>query len=207
MKSELCPCKPDIFEQTYEPVKDDYNNEQLRADLQRVEGEAADMRQALVFMVDALERSDRRGVMTYVPVALEKAHAALDGAAGQRVQAVVEAASMSWRPFNTAPEDGSIIIAYRADAGAFLAHNVCTEDCEEGCWFTTDGEDLTGDLPTHWMPTPEPPGKDATAGQRVQAVVDAAKAWANDDGVVKSMDSEFDLLTAVGVLDGGERGE
>jgi hypothetical protein len=27
-------------------------------------------------------------------------------------------------------------------------------------WFTTGGEDLTNDLPTHWRPKPAPPSGD-----------------------------------------------
>jgi hypothetical protein len=74
---------------------------------------------------------------------------------------------MTWQSFETAPEDGDVILAYRADAGVFTAHFVeedwrrwyQTKPSEaDYCWFTTCGEDLTGDLPTHWMPLPPPPG-------------------------------------------------
>jgi len=71
-----------------------------------------------------------------------------------------------WRPFNTAPETGNVILVYRPDAGVFTAHYV-EEDAHlsnamnppEGdfFWFSTSGEDLTDDLPTHWMPLPSPP--------------------------------------------------
>jgi len=70
-----------------------------------------------------------------------------------------------WRPFATAPEDGNMILAWREDAGTFPVV-YCSSECdplepkaadEEWCWFTMAGEDLTGDLPTLWLPFPEPP--------------------------------------------------
>ncbi|WP_442935585.1 DUF551 domain-containing protein [Nitratireductor sp. CH_MIT9313-5] len=73
---------------------------------------------------------------------------------------------MKWQPIETAPQDGSVILVYRSDAGVFAAHYV-EEDAhlstalnppEGNCyWFSTSGEDLTGDMPTHWMPLPSPP--------------------------------------------------
>jgi len=63
-----------------------------------------------------------------------------------------------WRDFATAPTDGTEILAWREDAGAFSAFYKCDDDTDEdGCWFAVSGEDLTGDLPTCWMPYPEPP--------------------------------------------------
>lgn len=71
-----------------------------------------------------------------------------------------------WAPVETAPEDGTVILAYRQDAGVFTAHFV-EEDAHissamrppEGdhFWFTTGGEDLTGDMFTHWQHLPAPP--------------------------------------------------
>jgi hypothetical protein len=85
-----------------------------------------------------------------------------------------------WRPFATAPQDGTVILAYRPDAGVFTAHYV-EEDAHistylnppEGdfYWFSTGGEDLTGDEPTHWMPLPSPP----SAGGVSAAAKTAAK--------------------------------
>lgn len=67
-----------------------------------------------------------------------------------------------WQPIETAPKDGTVILAYRKDAGIFEAHYVSpaemiASDDEKLAWFTTDGEDLTNDLPTHWQPLPKPP--------------------------------------------------
>lgn len=77
-----------------------------------------------------------------------------------------------WQDFSTAPEDGSVILVFRPDAGVFTAHFV-EEDAHlssperppEGdeFWFSTCGEDLTGDLPTHWRPLPAPPQNPAPA--------------------------------------------
>ena len=69
---------------------------------------------------------------------------------------------MKWEPIDTAPKDGTVILVYREDAGIFTAHHVSPASIVGGCdysesWFTTDGEDLTDDMPTHWMPLPEPP--------------------------------------------------
>jgi hypothetical protein len=68
--------------------------------------------------------------------------------------------------WGNAPEDGTTILAFRPDAGWFTAHYV-EEDAftaspmnppEGDCyWFTTGGEDLTGDLPTYWMHLPPHP--------------------------------------------------
>ncbi len=67
-----------------------------------------------------------------------------------------------WMPFATAPKDRTEIIVYRKDAGGFtaifcepLSDEPVSED--DWCWFSASGQDLTGDLPTHWMPLPEPP--------------------------------------------------
>ncbi|MEC5289421.1 MULTISPECIES: DUF551 domain-containing protein [unclassified Aurantimonas] len=76
-------------------------------------------------------------------------------------------ATQAWREgIDSAPHDGTVVLAYRPDAGVFTAHYV-EEDAhissamnppEGDCyWFTTDGEDLTDDMPTHWMPLPDAP--------------------------------------------------
>jgi len=77
-----------------------------------------------------------------------------------------------WQDIATAPRDGTAILAYRDDAGVFTAHYVEADahissminppegDCY---WFTTGGEDLTGDMFTHWMPLPTAPT--ITAGE------------------------------------------
>jgi len=71
-----------------------------------------------------------------------------------------------WRDIESAPETGETILAYRSDAGVFTAHYV-EDDAHlsspmnppegECYWFTTGGDDLTDDMPTHWMPLPPPP--------------------------------------------------
>jgi hypothetical protein len=75
-------------------------------------------------------------------------------------------AEREWQTWESAPADGTVILAYRPDAGVFTAHYV-EEDAhiatpmnppEGDCyWFTTGGEDLTQDLPTHWRFLPTPP--------------------------------------------------
>lgn len=69
---------------------------------------------------------------------------------------------MEWQPIETAPRDGTEILAYRRDAGVFTIHFVAPADMivsddEEPCWFSLNGDDLTDDMPTHWMPLPKPP--------------------------------------------------
>lgn len=71
-----------------------------------------------------------------------------------------------WRQFDTAPEDGTEIIVWRADSGVFTSFYreadwwIATPTRppeEDAAWFATTGEDLSDDLPTHWMPLPSPP--------------------------------------------------
>lgn len=74
-----------------------------------------------------------------------------------------------WLPIESAPEDGTVILVYRDDAGVFTAHYV-EEDAHlssplnppEGdfYWFSTCGDDLTGDMPTHWRPLPSAPSQE-----------------------------------------------
>jgi hypothetical protein len=64
-------------------------------------------------------------------------------------------AAMAWRLWGDAPEDGREVAVYRPDAGVLVAS--FREDIHGDCaWFASCGEDLTGDLPTHWMPLPTP---------------------------------------------------
>jgi hypothetical protein len=73
-----------------------------------------------------------------------------------------------WRLFNTAPTDGTEILVYREDAGVFMAsfRPSAGDDGEFGpqmngeeCWFDNYGCDLTEELPSHWMPVPDPPSQ------------------------------------------------
>lgn len=72
-----------------------------------------------------------------------------------------------WEQFGSAPEDGEPTVVWRDDAGWFTAHFVAPGDMRDDSddfecrWFTTGGEDLTGDLPSHWM-RPTPPDKEET---------------------------------------------
>ena len=63
----------------------------------------------------------------------------------------------SWKPFETAPEIMRDILVYRPDAGIFIASNQANDYTGDNCWFSCCGDDLTNDLPTHWMPLPQPP--------------------------------------------------
>ncbi|MCH6203889.1 hypothetical protein L3V16_08535 [Brucella ciceri] len=75
-----------------------------------------------------------------------------------------------WLPIESAPKDGTVILVYREDAGVFTAHYV-EEDAHlsspmnppEGdfYWFSTSGDDLTNDMPTHWRPLPSAPSEGA----------------------------------------------
>lgn len=61
----------------------------------------------------------------------------------------------TWKPFITAPENGSDILVFREDAGIFIAFPY--HDGDSLRWFADGGEDISGDLPTHWQPLPKPP--------------------------------------------------
>lgn len=99
--------------------------------------------------------------------ALDHLAAELDEAHWQIVYLINELANITrrsqWRPFGTAPEDGTEILAYRQDSGVIVVHFVSPSDYnsdgdDEPEWFTITGEHLCGDeLPTHWMPMPSPP--------------------------------------------------
>ena len=67
-----------------------------------------------------------------------------------------------WQPIETAPKDGTVILAYLKVDGVVQAHFVSpaemlASDDDERRWFTTDGQGLTARNLTHWMPLPEPP--------------------------------------------------
>lgn len=85
-----------------------------------------------------------------------------------------------WQPIETAPKDGTEILAYRSDCGVFMirwtspdaflsekeiaASRLSDDDLFTEGWYFADW--LHGDLlmdreiPTHWMPLPPPPKSD-----------------------------------------------
>jgi hypothetical protein len=61
---------------------------------------------------------------------------------------------MAWQPIETAPRDGTEILAYNAFAGRYLTRFV------DGEWPKYGWDNMTGvwyPRPTHWMPLPPPP--------------------------------------------------
>lgn len=74
-------------------------------------------------------------------------------------------------PVNPAPKDGTVILVYRRDQGVFTAHFVAANeiigvDGDEPQWWSTDGQDLIGDLmPTHWYALPAPPVLDGEGSE------------------------------------------
>ncbi len=74
---------------------------------------------------------------------------------------------MEWQPIETAPKDGTYILAFEnfevagplmcvmgwTDTGEHIEHDSITEG------WTKEGSGYLGECnPTHWMPLPEPPG-------------------------------------------------
>ena len=60
---------------------------------------------------------------------------------------------IEWLPFSEAAETIDSILVWREDAGVFVAFYAD----EQECWFTSFGEDLTGDLPTFYAKMPKGP--------------------------------------------------
>ncbi len=102
--------------------------------------------------------------------ALDDQHASLaneirlaaDSLTAALIAAETRGAEERWQPFDTALKDGTVIVVYRQDAGVFTARYISEYDAtgrgsSEPCWFTEDGEDLTGYLPTLWQLLPAPP--------------------------------------------------
>ena len=87
--------------------------------------------------------------------------------AADALEAVSEAKAGGWMPIETAPKDGTIILAYRPDQNVFTAHFTTPqtvlgldEPADEPSWWTTDGGELVSDgLPTHWRPLLPPPAQ------------------------------------------------
>lgn len=61
-----------------------------------------------------------------------------------------------WQPIETAPKDGTTVIAYRPTKPPHIEGM----HWSEGCWYWSydgDGPDGYAVPPTHWMPLPSPP--------------------------------------------------
>ena len=68
---------------------------------------------------------------------------------------------MNWQPIETAPKDGTFIIAASPSGYTTTAMRaeICGWSKRKQTWINHAGDRFTdgGDLPTHWMPLPEPP--------------------------------------------------
>lgn len=72
---------------------------------------------------------------------------------------------MKWQPIESAPRDGTPVLVWRGPTDIFVAHYVSPvdvfgpDDSDDYVkrWWSTDGQDLTGPMPSHWTPLPEPP--------------------------------------------------
>lgn len=66
----------------------------------------------------------------------------------------------TWQPINTAPRDGTRILATWAHTWRTGPHIEVLETGEEGYWFYTFDGDAPVEEPTHWMPLPPDPNKE-----------------------------------------------
>lgn len=115
-------------------------------------------------LIAALHRADRAGGGRPVAEDFIRSDARLMFAAADKLEALPtdDAAVEGWQPIETAPKDGSRVLAiwlYRpgdADAGS-KSHGV-VRWC--GWW---DSHGFTVPKPTHWRPLPEPPSRAAIA--------------------------------------------
>lgn len=65
-----------------------------------------------------------------------------------------------WQPIETAPKDGTTVIAFRpTDPPHVEGMYWATYDgTDEGAWhWTYDGDAPSSNQPTHWMPLPKAP--------------------------------------------------
>ncbi len=69
---------------------------------------------------------------------------------------------IEWMPFSEAAETIDSILVWREDAGVFVAFYAD----EQECWFTSFGEDLTGDLPAFYAKMPKGPDNKRPALQK-----------------------------------------
>ena len=65
---------------------------------------------------------------------------------------------MKWQPIETAPKDGTWVLAYWPTMSITLYPKVAFNMGDEYGWETPD--DYGQIFPTHWMPLPEPPQPD-----------------------------------------------
>lgn len=75
---------------------------------------------------------------------------------------------MNWQPIETAPKDGTEIIAMYMHIDTQIVHNAFWLEDEEGKdtgWWSYDKSEVSRVqlddywTPTHWMPLPPPPEK------------------------------------------------
>ena len=67
-------------------------------------------------------------------------------------------AATQWRPIETAPKDGTVIVAHDWHRGCGIYGHDETQlvSFKDGEWFGKDSYEIH--YPTHWMPLPKPPG-------------------------------------------------
>lgn len=86
---------------------------------------------------------------------------------------------MMWQPIETAPKDGSAILAW----GAGLGHLIAAFDREYGWgyrWCMLDGQNYSfASSLTHWLPLPAPPATQRGINDSVPVGVpdDGARIW------------------------------
>lgn len=72
----------------------------------------------------------------------------------------VAAAPTGWRPIETAPKDGTLIVVKGDNHGdSDLGQHHCIASWFKGCWMESSDWNPTSDLAylTHWMPLPPAP--------------------------------------------------
>ena len=66
-------------------------------------------------------------------------------------------ARSKWQPIETAPKDGTDIIAYGLSMGMIIVGYDDKAKHPKFPWATDDGPQYNAHAFTHWMPLPEPP--------------------------------------------------
>ena len=118
--------------------------------LKSLEAPRARSAQAAKFWSEELGKANARNAALDSELTALRSQLARAGARGE------------WRTMETAPKDGSKFLAFTAD---FMNGNRFNERVQEARWYGNSPEDLagyfascTGQLVTHWMPLPAPPG-------------------------------------------------